>query len=80
MVRVSSIALMAIAIMDKNCFLFICSFITFVGNIILMREFNKSNKSWGIIPSTSLFVQERILIAFDFFSFQKVPKKWKHLS
>jgi hypothetical protein len=45
MVRVSSIALMAIAIMDKNCFLFICSFITFVGNIILMREFNKSNKS-----------------------------------
>jgi hypothetical protein len=36
---------MAIAIMDKNCFLFIFSFITFVGNIILMREFNKSNKS-----------------------------------
>lgn len=45
MVRVSSIALMAIAIMDKNWYLFICAFITFVGNIMLMREFNKNNKS-----------------------------------
>ena len=44
-ISILAIVLMAINIMDKEWILFGLAFVSFVCNMILMREFKKKNKS-----------------------------------